>query len=63
MESPAPIDAALDAYERGQRERCVLSPERLVALIDDLMRSLSTATDGAVGYDAAYARVVGRKPD
>jgi hypothetical protein len=30
--------------------------------LDDLMRSLSTATDGSLTYDAEYARIVARKP-
>jgi SAM-dependent methyltransferase len=45
--------------------RADLPAERLIALVDDLvdlMRSLSSATDGGVTYDAEYARVVGRKP-
>jgi SAM-dependent methyltransferase len=45
--------------------RDTLPAERLIALVDDLvdlMRSLSSATDGGVTYEAQYARVVGRKP-
>lgn len=41
-----------------------LSLERYSALaeeIDDLMRSLNTATDGGMTYDAEYARIVARK--
>jgi SAM-dependent methyltransferase len=44
--------------------RTTLSPERCMALldeIDDLMRSLNTATDGGVTYEAEYARIVARK--
>jgi SAM-dependent methyltransferase len=44
--------------------RAALAPERYVALLDDLgdlMRSLNTATDGSLAYDAEYARVVARK--
>ncbi len=44
--------------------RATLSPERFMALLealDDLMRSMSTATDGGLAYDAQYARVVARK--
>jgi ubiquinone/menaquinone biosynthesis C-methylase UbiE len=45
--------------------RATLSQERYVALLDDLddlMRSLNTATDGGLAYDAEYARIVARKP-
>lgn len=45
--------------------RAMLSQERYMALledIDDLMRSLNTATDGGLTYDAEYARIVARKP-
>ncbi len=44
--------------------RSALSQERHVALlddIDDLMRSLNTAQDGGLTYDAEYALVVARK--
>jgi SAM-dependent methyltransferase len=44
--------------------RVALSQERYMALLDDLddlMRSLNTATDGGLAYDAQYARVVARK--
>lgn len=44
--------------------RQMLSLERYSALaedIDDLMRSLNTATDGGLTYDAEYARIVARK--
>ncbi|HUR84257.1 MAG TPA: methyltransferase domain-containing protein [Solirubrobacteraceae bacterium] len=44
--------------------RAMLSLERYTALaedIDDLMRSLNTATDGGLTYDAEYARIVARK--
>ena len=44
--------------------RATLSPERYIALLDDmddLMRSLNTATDGGLSYEAQYARVVARK--
>lgn len=44
--------------------RAVLSPERYMAFLDDigdLMRSLNTATDGGLAYDAEYARVVAYK--
>ena len=45
--------------------RAVLSQERYTALLDDLddlMRSLNTATDGGLAYDAEYALIVARKP-
>ncbi|HTN24752.1 MAG TPA: methyltransferase domain-containing protein [Solirubrobacteraceae bacterium] len=45
--------------------RSALSQERYTALlddIDDLMRSLNTAQDGGLTYDAEYALVVARKP-
>jgi SAM-dependent methyltransferase len=45
--------------------RAGLPPDRYVALLDDLgelMRSLNTATDGSLTYEAQYARVVARKP-
>jgi hypothetical protein len=29
--------------------------------LDDLMRSMNTATDGGLSYEAEYARVVARK--
>ena len=44
--------------------RAALSPERYVAFLDeieDLMRSMNTATDGGLAYDAEYARIVARK--
>jgi SAM-dependent methyltransferase len=44
--------------------RAALPPERYTALLDDLdelMRSLNTATDGSLVYDAEYARIVARK--
>ncbi len=44
--------------------RAMLSLERYSALaedIDSLMRSLNTATDGGMTYDAEYARIVARK--
>lgn len=44
--------------------RAALSAERYVALlddIDDLLRSLNTATDGGLAYEAEYARIVARK--
>jgi SAM-dependent methyltransferase len=44
--------------------REMLSLERYCALaddIDDLMRSLNTATDGGMTYDSEYARIVARK--
>jgi SAM-dependent methyltransferase len=44
--------------------RRTLSPERLIAYVDeleDLIRSMSDARDGGVAYDARYARIVGRK--
>ncbi len=44
--------------------RAALSPERYMSFleeIDDLMRSLNTASDGGLAYDAEYARVVARK--
>ena len=45
--------------------RAGLPRERYMAYLDDLddlMRSLSTATDGSLAYDAEYARIVARKP-
>lgn len=45
--------------------RAALSQERYMALlddIDDLTRSMNTATDGGLTYDAEYALVVARKP-
>jgi SAM-dependent methyltransferase len=45
--------------------RATLSRERYMAMLDDLedlMRSLNTATDGGLTYDAEYARIVARKP-
>ena len=45
--------------------RQMLPPERYTAMVDDLedlMRSLNTATDGGVTYDAEYALIVARKP-
>lgn len=45
--------------------RAALSQERYMAFledVDDLMRSMNTATDGGLAYDAEYARVVARKP-
>ena len=44
--------------------RAALSPERYMSFledIDDLMRSMNTATDGGLSYEAEYARVVARK--
>lgn len=44
--------------------RSALSPERCMALLDDidaLMRSLNTATDGRLTYESEYARIVARK--
>ncbi|MEA2154354.1 MAG: hypothetical protein QOE11_494 [Solirubrobacteraceae bacterium] len=44
--------------------RAALPQDRYMALlddVDDLMRSLNTASDGGVTYDAEYARVVARK--
>jgi SAM-dependent methyltransferase len=45
--------------------RAILSRERYLAMLDDLedlMRSLNTATDGGMSYDSEYARIVARKP-
>jgi ubiquinone/menaquinone biosynthesis C-methylase UbiE len=45
--------------------RAALSQERYMTFLedrDDLVRSLNTATDGGVSYQAEYARVVARKP-
>ncbi len=45
--------------------RAALSQERYMSFLedlDDLMRSMNTATDGGLAYDAQYARVVARKP-
>jgi SAM-dependent methyltransferase len=60
--------AAREELERGNSfvasARRTLSPERLIAYVDDLddlMRSMSDARDGGVGYDARCARIVGRK--
>ncbi|MFP5361246.1 MAG: class I SAM-dependent methyltransferase [Thermoleophilia bacterium] len=44
--------------------RAALSQERYMAYlddVDDLMRSMNTATDGGLAYEAQYARVVARK--
>jgi SAM-dependent methyltransferase len=44
--------------------RAALSQQRYVAMVDDLddlMRSLNTATDGGLTYESQYARVVARK--
>lgn len=44
--------------------RAALSQERYMSFVDeldDLMRSLNTATDGSLTYEAEYARVVARK--
>ncbi|MGH2943759.1 MAG: class I SAM-dependent methyltransferase [Solirubrobacteraceae bacterium] len=44
--------------------RAALPQERYMAFLDDLddlMRAMSTATDGSLSYDAEYARVVARK--
>jgi SAM-dependent methyltransferase len=44
--------------------RGTLSAERYMALlddIDDLMRSLNTAIDGGLAYDAEYARIIAHK--
>ena len=44
--------------------RDMLPQERYMALlddIDDLMRSLNTATDGGLAYEAQYARIIARK--
>ena len=44
--------------------RDALPAERYMSLldgIDDLMRSLNTATDGGLTYEAKYARIVARK--
>jgi SAM-dependent methyltransferase len=45
--------------------RATLSAERFTRLVDDiedLMRSLNTASDGSLAYEAEYARIVARKP-
>jgi ubiquinone/menaquinone biosynthesis C-methylase UbiE len=45
--------------------RAALSQERYMAFledVDDLMRSMNTASDGGLTYDAEYALVVARKP-
>jgi hypothetical protein len=45
--------------------RATLSAERYMHLVDDiedLMRSLNTASDGGLAYEAEYARIVARKP-
>lgn len=44
--------------------RTALPEERYMAFLDDgddLMRSMNTATDGGLAYEAEYARVVARK--
>lgn len=44
--------------------RATLAPQRYRALLDELeelTRSLNTATDGGVSYDDEYARIVARK--
>ena len=50
---------------RRPAARAALPQHRYAALLedlDDLMRSMNTATDGGLAYDAEYARVVARKP-
>jgi ubiquinone/menaquinone biosynthesis C-methylase UbiE len=45
--------------------RAALPQDRVMTYLDDLddlMRSLNTATDGSLAYDAEYARIVARKP-
>jgi SAM-dependent methyltransferase len=45
--------------------RAALPPERYMSFLDDLdalMRSMNTASDGGLTYDAEYLRVVARKP-
>jgi SAM-dependent methyltransferase len=61
--------AALEENEEANpfaaAARAALSQERYMAYADDLgdlMRSMNTATDGGLRYDAEYARVVARKP-
>jgi SAM-dependent methyltransferase len=61
--------AAREEFEESDNfvaaARATLSQERYMALLDDfddLMRSLNTATDGGLTYDAEYARIVVRKP-
>jgi SAM-dependent methyltransferase len=64
-----PLAAAAREIEESNNfvaaARAMLSPERYMALLDDLndlMRSLNTATDSGLTYDAQYARIVARKP-
>jgi SAM-dependent methyltransferase len=48
----------------GAAARAGLSQDRFMAYLDDLddvMRSLSSAQDGGIAYDAEYLRVVARK--
>ena len=65
---PSAAAAREESEEHATRtsspRRSALSQDRHVALlddIDDLMRSLNTAQDGGLTYDAEYALVVARK--
>ncbi len=45
--------------------RAALTQDRYMSYVselDDLMRSMNTATDGGLAYEAEYARIVARKP-
>jgi len=65
---PSPDAARKEAEESNNfvaAARAMLPQERYMALLEDLdelMRSLNTATDGGLTYDAEYARIVARKP-
>jgi len=61
---PAAREEAEESNSFVAAARTTLSPERHATMLDeldDLMRSLSTATDGAIAYEAQYARIVARK--
>jgi len=54
-----------DFHPFAAAARAALPRERYMTYIEDLdalMRSMSTATDGGLRYDAEYAQVVARKP-
>jgi SAM-dependent methyltransferase len=60
--------AALEEMEESNNfvafASAALSPERYMAFLADgdaLMRSMNTATDGGMAYEAEYARVIARK--
>jgi ubiquinone/menaquinone biosynthesis C-methylase UbiE len=64
---PSPAAAREEAEESNNfaaAARATLPEDRYAALLDDLddlMRSLNTATDGGLAYEAEYARIVARK--